>query len=207
MAEPLVWLGHASFLVTAARKTIYLDPWDLTGSPLLADLVLVTHDHYDHFSEKDIRRLLKPETVVVTVADCARKLKGNVITLKPGDKTDVGGVKVQAVRAYNVTKPFHPKSRDWVGFIVDVGGMKVYHAGDTDHIPEMKDVRTDVALLPVGGTYTMNAEEAAQAVKDIRPEAAVPMHYGAIVGTADDARRFAALAKGSTTVQVLQARR
>jgi len=128
---------------------------------------------------------------VVTIAAAAKKLKGDVRTVKPGESLAVKGVPIETVPAYNVNKPFHPKAAGHVGFIVTAGGQRIYHAGDTDLIPEMKDIKTDIALLPVSGTYVMTADEAAQAVDRIKPKVAIPMHYGAgVAGTKKDAERF-----------------
>ncbi len=189
-------LNHASILVEGS-KVVYVDPYGLSGSLPGADVVLVTHDHYDHASPPDIRKVLKPDTIIVCPVSTASKVSGlgrKVITVKPGDKIEVNGISVEAVPAYNIGKQFHPKSNNWVGYVFTVDGKRFYHAGDTDRIPEMKDVECDVAFVPIGGTYTMNAEEAAEAVKnDIKPGVAVPMHYGSVVGSRADAERFAKL--------------
>ena len=189
MIENIHWLGHASFRIDA-EKTIYIDPWKLAKGARKADLILITHDHYDHCSPEDVAKIAKDDTVVVTIAAAAPKLKGDVRIVKPGDSLTVAGIPIEAVPAYNVGKQFHPKEAGHVGFIVTVGGQRIYHAGDTDVIPEMDDIQADIALLPVGGTYTMTAEEAAQAANKIKPKVAVPMHYGTIVGSIEDAHRF-----------------
>lgn len=188
MLENITWLGHDSFRIKD-DKVIYIDPWQLEdGEP--ADLILVTHDHYDHFSLEDIQRIRTDDTVVVTIAASARKLTGPVRTVKAGDKLTVRGIDIEVVPAYNINKRFHPQGAGHVGFIVTVGGQRIYHAGDTDFIPEMKDIEADIALLPVSGTYVMTAEEAAKAAEAIQPKVAVPMHYGSIVGSVQDAQRF-----------------
>lgn len=187
----LTWLGHASLKAKAEGTVVYFDPWKLPQAACEpADLVLVTHSHSDHCSPADVKRIAGSDTLIVTVADCAERLPGRVKTLTPGQKTLVAGLTVEAVPAYNIGKAFHPKQNGWVGFLVDLGGKRLYHAGDTDFIPEMKEVRCDVAFLPCGGKYTMTAAEAAQAADAIRPTVAVPMHYGDLVGSAADARRF-----------------
>jgi len=193
LLERLHWLGHASFRLDGP-PTIYFDPWKLKGHCPQADVILISHEHHDHCSPKDVERVSGPGTVVVASRGAAKKLRGNVCALRPGERTAVGEVEIEAVPAYNVKKSFHPRQAEHVGFIVTVGGECLYFAGDTDRIPEMADVRCDVALLPVGGTYTMAAEEAAQAAADIGPKVAVPMHYGAgVVGTRADAERFRSL--------------
>ena len=212
MLENTRWLGHDSFLIddVATGKRIYVDPYKLEGQPLPADLILVSHGHSDHFSPDDIARLRKPETVVVTVPAVARQLTGSIVRVHPGDSVVAAGITIEAVPAYNVNKfrspghPFHPKEAGGVGFILNVAGQRIYHAGDSDLIPEMEGLHVDVALLPVSGTYVMTAEEAAEAAALIRPKVAVPMHYSAIVGTAADAQRFAELAAArGVTVQIL----
>lgn len=204
----LTWLGHASFRWARGGLVLYFDPWKVSGEPHDADLILVGHPHFDHLEPADVARVAKPETVIVTVADCAERLKAagiaaEVQVVKPGDRVEVRGVAIEAVPAYNPQKSFHLKESGWVGFIVEMGGMRLYHAGDTDFIPEMRGLKTDVALLPVSGTYVMTAEEAAQAAQAINPKVAVPMHYGSVVGTAADAQRFHKLS-GGLVVEVLE---
>ena len=195
MIENIHWLGHASFRIEK-DKTIYTDPYELKGKPPKADLVLITHDHFDHFSPNDVAKVTKDDTVFVTIAAVAKRLKGDVRVVKPGESLTVLGIPIETVPAYNVTKfrspgvPFHPKESGHVGFIITVGGQRIYHAGDTDVIPEMDDIEADIALLPVGGTYTMTADEAAQAANKIKPKVAIPMHHSAIVGSVKDAQRF-----------------
>ncbi|MBC7243028.1 MAG: MBL fold metallo-hydrolase [Anaerolineae bacterium] len=185
------WLGHDAFRIDA-DKVIYIDPYQLEAGEPKADIILITHDHFDHYSPDDVKKLLKPGTTVVSIAAVTKKVRGAAVeTVKPGDKVTVQGIPIEAVPAYNVDKQFHPKSAGHVGFIVTVDGVRIYHAGDTDFIPEMKDFRVDIALLPVSGTYVMTAEEAVQAAGAIKPKLAIPMHYGAIVGGLSDAQRFA----------------
>ncbi|NLG49684.1 MAG: MBL fold metallo-hydrolase [Chloroflexi bacterium] len=200
--ENIHWLGHASFRIDNAQ-VIYIDPWKLkTFKP--ADLILVTHAHHDHFSPDDIKKIAGPETVIVCPFDCAGQVPGQVRSIAPGQAIQVGDVRVEAVPSYNTNKPNHPKEHGNVGYVVEVGGQRIYHAGDTDVIPEMADVRCDVALLPVGGTYTMNAEEAAQSLAQIRPKMAVPMHWGGVVGSQADADRFKRDAPQGVEVVILR---
>ena len=198
------WLGHASF-VLKSDKIIYIDPFQIKGGDK-ADLILITHEHYDHCSIADLHKIIKPETIIITVADCQSKLSvlkiANVTLVRPGDKVNVKGTLIEAVHAYNTNKRFHPKQNEWVGFIITINGKRIYHAGDTDAIPEMNSLKNiDIALVPVSGTFAMTAEEAANAVNSFRPKVAVPMHYGSIVGQRSDAERFKSLAK--TRVELL----
>jgi len=202
MWEGIHWLGHASFRLEDTA-TIYIDPWKLKKSPA-ADLILVTHGHHDHLSPADIAKISQPGTVIVCPASCAAGLSGDVRLIAPGQTLRVGQVIVEAVPAYNLTKSYHPQKAGNVGYVVEVGGRRIYHAGDTDLIPEMADIRCDVALLPVGGTYTMNAAEAAQAVERIKPKAAVPMHWGSLVGSQSDATRFQKLVPQGVEVVILK---
>ena len=196
----LHWLGHASFRLDGP-PTIYLDPWRLKGRLPQADVILISHDHHDHCSPDDVKRISGPGTVIVASTTAAIKLRGDVRALRPGERTTVGEVEIEAVPAYNVKKSYHPRQAGHVGFIVTVGGERLYFAGDTDRIPEMVDITCDVALLPVGGTYTMDAAEAAAAAADIEPRVAVPMHWGAgVAGTRDDAERFRSLYDGQVAI-------
>jgi L-ascorbate metabolism protein UlaG (beta-lactamase superfamily) len=186
----LRWLGHDSFRVDRPI-VIYIDPWQLAPGSPKADLILVSHHHHDHCSPEDVENLRQSKTIVVANATAAPKLKAPVRVISPGKELDVAGVRVQAVPAYNLDKKFHPKEEGHVGFILEIEGERLYFAGDTDAIPEMGTISCDVALLPVSGTYTMTAQEAAGAAGTIRPRVAVPMHYGAgVAGTADDAETF-----------------
>jgi L-ascorbate metabolism protein UlaG (beta-lactamase superfamily) len=189
MIERVHWLGHASFRIDGP-PAIYIDPWKLTGDLPPADLILVTHDHHDHCSPDDISRIRRPGTVIVASQAAAAKLGQGVQVVKPGDRLTVAGVTVEAVPAYNTTKTFHPKAAGYVGYIVGVGGARIYHAGDTDPIPEMAGLSVDILLVPVSGTYVADAVQAAEIVRAVKPKIAVPMHIGAIVGSLADAERF-----------------
>lgn len=188
------WLGHASFRIDGDSATVYIDPWKLTQE-IPADVILITHSHFDHLSPEDIEKIKKDSTVIVGPADCAANFGASFKEISPGTSLQIGDVKVQATPAYNVDKDFHPKANNWVGYIVTVDGTRVYHTGDTDHIPEMENIETDVALAPVGGTYTMSVEQAAKALEKINPKVAVPMHCGDIVGTFADRDSLMAMTK------------
>lgn len=189
--KALKWYGHASFALES-DKIIYIDPWKIPASAPKADLILVTHSHFDHFSVSDINQLKKDGTAIICSSDCASQLSGNVKAVSPGQELEIQGIKVKAVPAYNLAKAFHPRSSNWLGYILTLDGVTVYHAGDTDFIPEMENLGTiNIALLPVGGKYTMSAEEAARAANIIKADISIPMHYGAgVVGDAKDASRF-----------------
>ena len=164
LADKITWLRHASFRIDT-EKVIYIDPFKLSGGPK-ADIILITHKHYDHCSPVDIAKIQKNETVIITEKSSAEQLAGDVRVIKAGETIDVDGVRVTAVPSYNLNKKFHPSKNQWIGYVIDVGGVKIYHAGDSDYIPEMKDIEADIALLPVSGTYVMTAEEAPAEEKD-----------------------------------------
>jgi L-ascorbate metabolism protein UlaG (beta-lactamase superfamily) len=194
------WLGHASFRIGGDDGVVYIDPWKVSESAHDATVVLVSHSHYDHYSADDVGKVSGPETEIIGAADVVKQQgKGKVI--KPGESTELGGVGITGVWSYNAKKQFHPKANNWLGFVVEMGGVRLYYAGDTDLTEEMKGLNNiEVALVPVGGTYTMDAEEAARAVEAIRPKRAIPYHWGDIVGTRRDAERFAEIAKCEVTV-------
>jgi L-ascorbate metabolism protein UlaG (beta-lactamase superfamily) len=201
------WLGHDGFEIAAGDVTLVIDPFQVAGDRQ-ADIILVTHPHYDHCSVEDITRLKKPSTVIVTESETAQQLSDAAVSaeirvVKPGDRLTVAGIEIEAVPAYNVDKTFHPKSKNWLGFILTIDGMRVYHAGDTDMIPEMDNLSVDIALLPVSGTYVMTADEAVAAAKRIKPKTAIPMHYDSIVGTEADAVNFKEALTGVCDIVVL----
>ena len=200
----ITWLGHDTFKLSNG-KTIVIDPYRLKKEHK-ADLLLITHEHFDHLSKEDIAKVADENTSIVAAKQCEQELnnvkKKELIIVKPRDKVKVQGIDIEAVEAYNTNKinpstnkPFHPKEDQKVGYVVTLNNIRIYHAGDTDAIPEMSNIKADVALLPVSGTYVMTAEEAVEAVKMLKPKLAIPMHYGAIVGSVEDAKRFASMVK------------
>ena len=202
IAKKIVWLGHDSFRIDAS-KTIYLDPYRILSGPK-ADLILITHEHFDHCSPDDVAKIQHPGTVIVTEKDSAKRLTGHLRVIKPGESLVVDEVKIEAVPSYNMDKEFHPRKRGWLGFIMEIEGVRVFHAGDTDFIPEMSEFNVDIALLPVSGTYVMTADQAVKAALAINPKLAIPMHYGAIVGSDQDAINFKKALEGKIEVLVLQ---
>jgi L-ascorbate metabolism protein UlaG (beta-lactamase superfamily) len=201
-SKKINWLGHDGFRIDT-EKTVYFDPFQIAGGPR-ADLILISHDHFDHCSPEDVEKIQDPQTVIVTEKDSAKKLSGDVRVLKPGESLRVDDINIQAVPSYNTDKDFHPKANNWLGFIVEIEGITVYHAGDADFIPEMKDMEVDIALLPVSGTYVMTSSQAVKAAQAIHPKLAIPMHYGAIVGDEQDAFNFKKALEGEVEVLILK---
>jgi L-ascorbate metabolism protein UlaG (beta-lactamase superfamily) len=206
MVDAIAWLGHDSFRLSGS-KIVYIDPWHIAAGAPPADLILITHEHSDHFDKGDIAALWQPTTVLVGPAEVTRQVEGETRTVAPGDTVTVSGVTVRAVAAYNTNKfrepgaVFHPKEDAKVGYVVELDGTTYYHAGDTDVIEEMAEIEVDVAMIPVSGTYVMTADEAAVACGKLRAGVVVPMHYDTIVGSIADANRLAELC--SLPVEIL----
>lgn len=191
-------LYHSSVRLEG-EKVIYTDPFELSQAPHDADMILITHDHYDHFSLEDIEKIKGPETILVAPENMRQQAlaagfdASQVILVEPDRKYSVSGLTLETVPAYNVDKRFHPRAQRWVGYILQMNGLRYYIAGDTDGTEENQRVQCDVALLPVGGTYTMDARQAAKLANQLKPQAAVPTHYGAIVGDKEDGQLFCQL--------------
>lgn len=202
MLDGFTWYQQSAFRWKGERLVMYIDPWGLDGDLPPADLVIITHAHGDHYSTGDITRVKSGKTVFVAPTDVAKELSGNVKVAKPGDRIDAAGVKLEAVPAYNIDPQrlqAHPKANSWVGYVMQLGGRTYYHAGDTDHLPELEKIKTDVAFLPIGdGGFVMTVDEAAELARAMRPKLAVPMHYGFYpgVGVEADGDRFKKAASG-----------
>ena len=197
------FLGHSGFLISnSGGKRIAIDPYSVASGVGPVDLILITHSHSDHCSIKDIMQLARPGTSIVVPADAQSKIThvegANMQIIEIGDELTFGSVKIEALPAYNIKKDFHPKSEGWLGYLLKFDGVVIYHSGDSDKIPEMEKLtgygkhgNTFIVLLPVSGTYTMTAEEAASVASLLSPDYAIPMHYGSgVVGTREDAERF-----------------
>ena len=195
MLENIEVLYHSSIRINK-EKTIYIDPFKIDRNYNDADIVFITHDHYDHYSEEDIDKVINENTTIIIPEELLTKLlkkginKNAIITVEPNEKYVVQGIKFETIPAYNTNKTFHSKKNGWVGYIIIINGIRYYIAGDTDITEENKKVKCDVAFVPVGGTYTMDFKEAASLINEIKPKIAIPIHYGSIVGTEQDAIDF-----------------
>ena len=200
---------QSSIRIRCSAGTIYADPFRMNESPRDADIVLITHDHYDHFSPEDLAKVICPDTVLIVpekMAAQAGVFTGQVKaieTVVPGQAYKVAGLSFATVASYNKLKPFHPKKNGWVGYILELDGQKVYIAGDTDKTKENSAVQCDIALVPVGGKFTMDAKEAADLINTIRPAVAIPTHYGTIVGKKSDGERFASLVDPAIETKII----
>ncbi len=206
MIDKIEVFTQSSIRIKDRIGTIYVDPFQMREEPHDADYVLITHPHYDHFSVDDIRKVIKDSTILVVPAsmeddagELAREVK-NIVALAPGVYKEVSGLEIQTIPAYNNLKPFHPKRAEWLGYILKIDNKRVYIAGDTGVTKEARQVKCDIALVPIGGTYTMDAKKAADLINTIRPIAVIPTHYGNVVGKPDDAKTFAKLVKSPIRV-------
>jgi len=210
MEPKIVWYEQSSMRIEAGGLQIYIDPYHVPNGQPTADVILVSHEHGDHLSPDDINRVRTSRTAVFANPTAAKEIDGEVTVLRPGDSTAYDGLKIRAIPAYTITKfrpsgePTHPKESEHLGLILDIDDVSIYAAGDTDVIPEMESVGpVDYAFLPVSGKYVMTAEEAAEAARIVQPSVAIPVHYGTIVGSIDDARRFAELVPAQVRVWIM----
>ncbi|MCR5418243.1 MAG: MBL fold metallo-hydrolase [Lachnospiraceae bacterium] len=207
MTENITVFAHNSIKIEGEAGAVYIDPFQMKEAPKDADFILITHDHYDHFSPEDIEKVAGEKTMLVVPekmrakADEVAGMVSRIVTVQPGERTKADGLKIETVPAYNTIKPFHPKSAGWVGYILEAGGERIYIAGDTDATKEAKDVKCDVILVPIGGTFTMDAKKAAAYVNELSPKVAIPVHYGSIVGDPSDGEVFASLVKEPVKVE------
>jgi L-ascorbate metabolism protein UlaG (beta-lactamase superfamily) len=199
----LDWLGHSAFKIKTKNKVIFIDPFQISDKDK-ADLILLTHSHYDHCSFQDIDKIAKDGTIIICTADSQSKImrvskKIEIVLVEPGKEVSFSDINIKTINAYNTSKPFHPKSEGWVGYIIFCGETAIYHAGDTDFIKEMASLEEYskkfylIALLPVDGKFNMNSQEAFKAASIIKPSLALPMHYGSVAGTESDAKKFVEL--------------
>ena len=208
MYEEVQVLTHSSIRI-AGNQIIYFDPFNVEGEPHDADIICVTHDHFDHYSPEDLAKVKNAATILVCPKTMKDALSNSGISeeftelVAPGDEMEINGVRIQAVPAYNVGKQFHPQANQWVGYLVTMNEVTYYIAGDTDINEDVKKVRCDAALLPVGGTYTMNFKEAAELVNKIQTQIAVPINYGSVIGTKQDAIDFVGLLSPSIKGMIL----
>lgn len=208
MLEGIEVLYHSSIKINKER-VIYIDPFKIDENYSDADIIFITHNHYDHFSPNDINKVRKQDTIIIAPEDLFKELQNlrfqqeNIITVKPDEKNTIKGIRFETIPAYNVNKKFHPKEHGWVGYIIEIDGIRYYIAGDTDITEENKKVKCDIAFVPVGGTYTMDSKEAASFINEIRPNIAVPIHYGSIVGTKQDAILFSRLLHQEIKCEIL----
>ena len=195
MLEKIQVLCHSSIRFDK-EKIIYFDPFKIEKNYNDANYIFITHDHYDHYSEEDIDKVIKEDTILIAPEGLLEKMQkhgyknNNIITVKPNNQYSEKGIKFETMPAYNINKQFHPKENEWVGYVLELNNINYYIAGDTDITEENRKVKCDVAFVPVGGTYTMDYKEAAQLINEIKPKVAVPIHYGSVVGTKQDAENF-----------------
>ncbi|MBI5208050.1 MAG: MBL fold metallo-hydrolase [Candidatus Firestonebacteria bacterium] len=200
--DNITFTGNAGFRIKYNNIVISIDPFELKGSSIKSDIILITHPHFDHLDIESLNEIRSSSSKIVATIDSSKMISGSVHIIEPGTKVSIKGIEIMAVPAYNINKNNHPKINGWVGYIIKLGDIIVYHTGDTDFIPEMNDIYADLVLLPVGGVATMDAKEAFEAFKAIRPVLAIPMHYGAVFGTIENAKEFEKLA-GKKSVIIL----
>ena len=190
-----ITVNTQSSIRIAGSKILYFDPFRITDEPHDADIIFITHSHHDHLDPESIDKIAREDTVFAAPSSMGQEMRkvvgdAELMLMMPGSTKDVFGISIQAVPAYNRLKPFHPKRYGWNGYVVTMDGVRYYVSGDTDAIRELSSITCDVALVPIGGTYTMSAKEAAKLINEIGPSVAIPTHYGSIVGKPEDADTF-----------------
>jgi L-ascorbate metabolism protein UlaG (beta-lactamase superfamily) len=183
------WLGHAGFIIKHNNLIIAIDPYDIEED-FKADIILITHEHFDHCSPNDIDNIYKLDTIILAPKDCKEKIRKEIIEVLPKQKHNIKGIKIETTHSYNIGKSFHPKVKNWVGYVIEINKNRLFHIGDSDRTPDVELVKADIVLIPISGKYTMDVKEAAVAIEKIKPKWAIPMHYGSIVGTTKDADEF-----------------
>lgn len=209
MSENIRVYTQNSIRINEEEKIIYIDSFKMNEEPKDADFVLITHDHYDHFSPEDIKKVACEKTVLIVPKKMEKKAEElrpfvkRIETVSPSKEYEIDGLKFETVPAYNILKPFHPKMSEWVGYILVLNGKRIYIAGDTDVTNEAKSVKCDIALVPIGGFYTMDAKNAAEFINTIKPSVAIPVHFGSVVGSPKDADVFMKLVKEPVKTEML----
>lgn len=189
---------HSSIKING-EKVIYVDPYKIKGINNDADLIFITHEHYDHYSIEDINKIKKNNTRFIVPKSMKNRLiidgisESDIISVDVKNKYNIDDIEFETIPAYNINKNFHPKNNNWVGYIININNIKYYIAGDTDMTEEAINVKCDIAFVPIGGTYTMDYKEAATLTNKIKPKYAIPIHYGLIVGTNEDAINYSNL--------------
>ena len=195
MLNNITWLGHSSIKILE-NKIIYIDPYNINQNYNDADIIFITHNHYDHFSREDIKKCMNKHTKIVITKDLYQDTINlgfndqQILFVLPNNSYEIENINFKTIPAYNINKNFHPKENNWVGYVININNQKIYIAGDTDLTDESKKVKCDIAFLPVGGTYTMDYKEASTLANIINPSIVIPIHYGTIVGTIQDALNF-----------------
>ena len=202
MIDNIELIAQSALRIETENEVIYFDPFKLDNRYKKdADYIFITHSHYDHFSPEDIKKILNENTNIIITSDLKEKVEAlgisNVLVVEPDNEYEINGIKFETVVAYNSDKPYHKKEFNWVGYIITLDGERIYVAGDTDNVDEINNVVCNIACVPVGGTYTMNYNEAANLINSIDPDYAIPIHYGTVVGSKDDAIKFKELVEGA----------
>lgn len=209
MTENIKVFKQNSIRIATSKGNVYVDSFEMQETPHDAAYVLITHDHYDHFSPESIEKVACKNTILVVPENMLEKAKeaagyvSKIVTVKPNEIKTIDGLEIETIPSYNIGKPFHPESAGWVGYIINTDGTRIYVAGDTDAIPEAKQVKCDVALIPIGGKYTMDAKEAAELINIMKPAVAIPVHYGQVVGNLKNGEEFARNVKAPVKVELM----